>query len=119
MKQAPRVWYERLSGFLIEKGFTRGKLETTLFLMFDGKDMLIVQIYLDDIIFCSTNKNLCKDFSKTMQNEFEMSMMGELKFILGIQIKQNKDGIFLNQSKYVKNLLKRVGLEMPKHSKLP
>jgi hypothetical protein len=90
LKQAPRAWYERLSGFLIEKGFTRGKLDTTLFLMFDGKDMFIVQIYVDDIIFGSTNENLCKEFSKTMQDEFEMSMMGELKFFLGLQIKQTE-----------------------------
>jgi hypothetical protein len=110
LKQAPRAWYERLSGFLIEKGFARGKLDTTLFLMFDGKDMLIVQIYVDDIIFGSTNENLCKEFSKTMQDEFEMSMMGELKFFLGLQIKQTEDGIFLNQSKYVIDLLKRFGL---------
>jgi hypothetical protein len=110
LKQAPRAWYERLSGFLIEKGFTRGKLDTTLFLIFDGKDMLIVQIYVDDIIFGSTNENLCKEFSKTMQDEFEMSMMGELKFFLGLQIKQTEDGIFLNQSKYVIDLLKRFGL---------
>jgi hypothetical protein len=68
--------------FFIEKGFTRGKLDTTLFLIFHRKDMLIVQIYVDDIIFGSTNKNLCKDFSKTMQNEFKMSMMGKLKFFL-------------------------------------
>ena len=114
MKQVLRAWYERLSGFLIEKGFTRGKLDTILFLMFDGKDMLIVQIYIDDIIFSSTNENLCKDFSKTMQDEFEMSMMGELKFFLGLQIKQTNGGIFLNQSKYVKNLLKRFGLENAK-----
>ena len=67
---------------LLKKGFTRGKLDTTLFLMFDGKDMLIVQIYVDDIIFGSINENLCKEFSKTMQDEFEMSMMGELKFFL-------------------------------------
>jgi hypothetical protein len=93
-----------------EKGFTRGKLEITLFLMFDGKDMLIVQIYVDDIIFGSTNENLCKEFSKTMQDEFVMSMMGELKFLLGLQIKQTKEGIFLNQSKYVIELLKRFGL---------
>jgi hypothetical protein len=119
LKQAPKAWYKRLSGFLFEKGFTRGKLKTTLFLIFDGKDMLIVQIYVDDIIFCSTNENLCKDFSKTMQDEFEMSMMGELKFFLGIQIKQNKDGIFLNQSKYVKDLLKRFGLENAKAFRTP
>jgi hypothetical protein len=93
-----------------EKGFTRGKLNITLFLMFDGKDMLIVQIYVDDIIFGSTNENLCKEFSKTMQDEFEMSMMGELKFFLGLQIKQTEEGIFLNQSKYVIDLLKRFGL---------
>ena len=105
MKQAPRVWYERLNVFFffIEKGFTRGKLDTTLFLIFHGKDMFIVQIYVDDIIFGSTNENLYKDFSKTIQNEFKMRMMGELKFFLGLQIKQTKGGIFLNQSKYAKD----------------
>jgi hypothetical protein len=66
LKQTPRAWYERLSGFLIEKGFTQGKLDTTLFLMFYGKDMLIVQIYVNDIIFGATNENLCKEFFKTM-----------------------------------------------------
>ena len=73
-----------------------------------------MQIYVDDIIFGSTNENLCKDFSKTMQDEFEMSMMGELKFFLGLQIKQTNGGIFLNQSKYVKDLIKRFGLENAK-----
>jgi hypothetical protein len=82
--------------------------------MFDRKDMLFVQIYVDDIIFSSTNENLCKDFSKTMQDEFEMSMMGKLKFFLGFQIKQTNGGIFLNQSKYVNDLLKRFGLENAK-----
>jgi hypothetical protein len=119
LKQAPRAWYERLSGFLIEKGFTRGKLDTTLFLMFDGKDMLIVQIYVDDIIFGSTNENLCKEFSKTMQDEFEMSMMGELKFFLGLQIKQTEEGIFLNQSKYIIDLLKRFRLTNAKAYETP
>jgi hypothetical protein len=97
-----------------EKVFTRGKIEIILFLMFDGKDMLIVQIYVDDIIFGSTNENLCKEFSKTIQDEFVMSMMSELKFLLGLQIKQTKEGIFLNQSKYVIDLLKRFGLENAK-----
>ena len=110
LKQAPRAWYERLSGFLIKKGFTREKLDTTLFLIFDGKDMPIVQIYIDDIIFGSTNEKLCKEFSKTMQDEFKMNMMGELKFFLGLQIKQTEEGIFLNQFKYVIDLLKRFGL---------
>jgi hypothetical protein len=78
------------------------------------KDILIVQIYVDDIIFGSTNENLCKEFSKTMQDEFEMIMMGEINFFLGLQIKQTKGGIFINQSKYVKDLLKRFGLENAK-----
>ncbi|KAK8623109.1 hypothetical protein V6N13_118002 [Hibiscus sabdariffa] len=78
LKQAPRAWYERLSTFLVEKGFSKGKVDTTLFIKNDGKDILVVQIYVDDIIFGSTNELLCQDFAKLMQGEFEMSMMGEL-----------------------------------------
>ena len=91
-----------------EKGFIRGKLEITLFLMFDGKDMLIVQIYVDDIIFGSTNENLCKEFSKTMQDEFEIIMMGELKFFLGLQIKQTKEGIFLKSIQICHRFAKKI-----------
>ena len=68
---------------------------------------MIVQVYVDDIIFGSTNLNLCQDFSKLMQGEFEMSMMGELTYFLGLQIKQCKSGTFLNQAKYTSELLKR------------
>jgi hypothetical protein len=71
-------------------------------------------VVVDDIIFGSTNENLCKEFSKTMQDEFKISIMGELKFSLGFQIKQTEGGIFLNQSKYVIDLLKRFGLENAK-----
>ncbi|WJX61599.1 hypothetical protein P8452_46671 [Trifolium repens] len=88
LKQAPRAWYERLSNFLLENGFQK-----------------------DDIIFGSTNASLCKNFSKLMQDEFEMSMMGELKFFLGIQINQGKDGTYIHQSKYTKELLKKFNLE--------
>ena len=88
MKQAPRAWYERLSSFLLKNGFKRGKIDTTLFIIHEKHDFLIVQIYVDDIIFCATNQNLYKNFSEFMQGEFEMSMMGELKYFLGLQIKQ-------------------------------
>jgi len=97
LKQAPRAWYERLSKFLLEKGFTRGKGDTTLFIKRKRNDILLVQIYVDDIIFGSTNDSLCKEFSQDMQSEFEMSMMGELNFFLGLQIKQTKNGIFISQ----------------------
>ena len=110
LKQAHRAWYERLSKFLIKKGFSRGTLDTTLFIKKDGKDMLLIQIYVDDIIFGATNARMCEEFSKCMQGEFEMSMMGELTYFLGLQIKQTKDGIFVNQAKYTRDLLKRFNM---------
>ena len=83
-KQAPRAWYDRLSNFLIENDFKIGQVDTTLFRRTLKKDILVVQIYVDDIIFGYTNASLCKEFSKLIQDEFEMSMMGELKFFLEI-----------------------------------
>ncbi|KAK6125842.1 hypothetical protein DH2020_040410 [Rehmannia glutinosa] len=111
LKQAPRAWYDRLSSFLLQNGFIRGKVDTTLFVFEKGQDCLLVQIYVDDIIFGATNDSLCKKFSKFMQGEFEMSMMGELNFFLGLQIKQCQEGIFISQSKYTKELLKKFGIE--------
>ncbi|KAK2403016.1 hypothetical protein QL285_052490 [Trifolium repens] len=111
LKQAPRAWYEKLSNFLLENGFQKGQIDNTLFRKTTKKDILIIQIYVDDIIFGSTNASLCKNFSKLMQDEFEMSMMGELKFFLGIQINQGKDGTYIHQSKYTKELLKKFNLE--------
>ena len=87
LKQAPRAWYERLSNFLLEKGFSKGKVDKTLFIKKSKNDLLIVQIYVDDIIFSATNHCLCEKFSKLMKGEFKMNMMGELKFFLGLQIK--------------------------------
>ncbi|GMI93135.1 cysteine-rich RLK (RECEPTOR-like protein kinase) 8 [Hibiscus trionum] len=119
LKQASRAWYERLSNFLIEKGFEKGKVDTTLFIKRYNNDILVVQIYVDDIIFGSTNECYCKEFSKLMQGEFEMSMMGELLFFLGLQIKQRKDGTFINQAKYVNDMLKKFGLENVKLQATP
>jgi hypothetical protein len=79
---------------------------------------LIVQIYVDDIIFGATNESLCKDFAKYRQEEFKMSMMEKLNFFIGLQIKQTKDDIFINQSKYVKDLLKRFGMEQVKEANM-
>ena len=119
LKQAPRAWYERLSKFLIEKGFRRGKVDTTLFILIENKNILLVQVYVDDIIFGSTNESLCKFFSNLMQSEFEMSMMGELNFFLGLQIKQGKEGTFVSQTKYCKELLKRFGMDNAKAMDTP
>jgi len=119
LKQAPRAWYERLSSFLISNDFIKGKVDTTLFTKHVDNDILIVQIYVDDIIFGSTNELLCKDFEKVMQLEFEMSSMGELNFFLGLQVKQLQDGNFISQAKYAKELVKRFELEDSKVCNTP
>nr|KYP38726.1 Retrovirus-related Pol polyprotein from transposon TNT 1-94 [Cajanus cajan] len=119
LKQAPRSWYDRLSKFLIENDYERGKVDNTLFVKKFKNDTMYVQIYVDDIVFGSTNTSLCKEFAKTMQGEFEMSMMGELTFFLGLQIKQMHDGIFISQSKYCNELLKKFGMEGCKEAATP
>ncbi|KAL8090564.1 hypothetical protein AgCh_039861 [Apium graveolens] len=90
LKQAPRAWYETLAQFLLESGFNRGTIDKTLFYLNHGNDLLLVQIYVDDIIFGSTNDRLCKKFAKLMQSRYQMSMMGELSYFLGLQVKQNE-----------------------------
>ncbi|GKD81113.1 retrovirus-related pol polyprotein from transposon TNT 1-94 [Tanacetum coccineum] len=94
-----------------------GMVDNTLFTKKSKSHLIIVQIYVDDIIFGSTSQNLCDDFAKIMHDEFEMSMIGELNFFLGLQIKQMEDGIFFNQSKYIKEMLKKFGLENSKPTK--
>ena len=111
LRQAPRAWYERLSSFLLNNDFKIGKIDTTLFVKHEKHDILIVQIYVDDIIFGSKNMSMCDNFASCMKNEFEMSMMGELNFFLGLQIRQTSNGIFVSQSKYVNDLLKKFDLK--------
>ena len=124
LKQALRAWYDRLSTlffffFYISNGFSMGKTDTTLFIKKKWDDIIVVQIYVDDIIFGATNNFFCEEFSKCMHSEFEISVMGELNFFLGLQIKQSKEGIFINQSRYIKDLLKRFELENAKSMRTP
>ncbi|GJS23626.1 retrovirus-related pol polyprotein from transposon TNT 1-94 [Tanacetum coccineum] len=111
LKQAPRAWYDKLSSFLIKHGFTKGIIDPTLFTRRHGGDILLVQVYVDDIIFGSTNPDFSKRFANLMKNNFEMSMMGELKFFLGLQVHQSPRGIFISQSQYAIELLKKHGLD--------
>nr|GFB88272.1 retrovirus-related Pol polyprotein from transposon TNT 1-94 [Tanacetum cinerariifolium] len=106
LKQAPRAWYDELSKFLLSKGFSKCSIDPTLFITKHRGHILLVQIYVDDVIFGSTNPNLSKRFEKLMHNKFEMSMIGDLKFFLGIQIQQSPHGIFINQAKYAQEILK-------------
>ncbi|GJU30659.1 retrovirus-related pol polyprotein from transposon TNT 1-94, partial [Tanacetum coccineum] len=111
LKQAPRRWFEKLSSFLIEHGFTKGIIDPTLFTRHQGEDILLVQVYVDDIIFGSTNPDFSKRFANLMKNNFEMSMMGELKFFLGLQFHQSPRGIFISQLQYSIELLKKHSLD--------
>ncbi|GJW08383.1 retrovirus-related pol polyprotein from transposon TNT 1-94 [Tanacetum coccineum] len=111
LKQALRVWYDMLSSFLISQDFSNGSVDPTLFIRRDGKELLLVQIYVDDIIYAASTPELCDLFSKIMCSKFKMSMMGKISFFLGLQISQNPRGIFINQSKYALESLKKYGFD--------
>jgi hypothetical protein len=100
-----------LREFLFSKGFEMGKVDKTLFLLREGDDILIVQVYVDDIVFGGSSHSLVARFAKDMSKEFEMSMMGELQFFLGLQIKQTKEGTFVHQAKYTKDILKKFKMD--------
>ncbi|GJU80972.1 retrovirus-related pol polyprotein from transposon TNT 1-94 [Tanacetum coccineum] len=119
LKQAPKAGYDRLKAFLLDHMYTMGLVDNTLFAKKKDSHIIIVQINMDDIIFGLNYQDLCDDFPKIMHDEFEMSMMDELNFFLGLQIKQLEDVIFFNQSKYIKEMLKKFGLEDSKPIKTP
>ncbi|GJX76137.1 putative ribonuclease H-like domain-containing protein [Tanacetum coccineum] len=99
LHQAPRAWYATLSTFLEKHGYKRGTIDKTLFIKRDKKDIMLVQVYVDDIIFGSTNKSWCDEFEALMKSDFQMSSWGKLTFFLGLQVKQHKGGIFISQDK--------------------
>ena len=119
LKQAPRAWYDTLSQFLIDNHFTRGTIDKTFFYRNYNGSSILVRIYVDDIIFGSTDENLCKKFAKLMQSKYEMSMMGELTYFLGLQVKQVKDGIFISQTKYIYDLFKKFDFTECSSAKTP
>jgi hypothetical protein len=119
LKQAPRAWYECLRDFLISNAFKVGKADPTLFTKTCDGDLFVCQIYVDDIIFGSTNQKSCEEFSRVMMQKCEMSMMGELTYFLGFQVKQLKDDTFISQMKYTQDLLKRFGMKDAKPANTP
>ncbi|GJV69095.1 putative ribonuclease H-like domain-containing protein [Tanacetum coccineum] len=119
LHQAPRAWYETLSTYLLENGFRRGTIDKTLFIKKDKGDILLVQVYVDYIIFGSTKKSLCVEFEHMMHKRFQMSSMGELTFFLGLQVKQKDDGIFISQEKYVADILKKFDFATMKTTSTP
>ncbi|GJV84945.1 putative ribonuclease H-like domain-containing protein [Tanacetum coccineum] len=119
LHQAPRAWYATLSTFLLKNGYRRGTIDKTLFLKKDKHDIILVQVYVDDIIFGSTKKSWCDEFEALMKSRFQMSSMGELTFFLGLQVKQKEDGIFISQDKYVAEILKKFDFANVKTASTP
>nr|GEV73636.1 retrovirus-related Pol polyprotein from transposon TNT 1-94 [Tanacetum cinerariifolium] len=111
LKQASRAWYDTLSRFLLDNKFSKGVVDPTLFTWKIGKYILLVQIYVDDIIFASTDPNACDIFSNEISSKFQMSMMGQMSFFLGLQVSQSPEGIFINQSKFPLEILKKFGMD--------
>nr|GEV06158.1 hypothetical protein [Tanacetum cinerariifolium] len=119
LHQAPRAWYETLANYLLENGFQRGKIDQTFFIKKQKGDILLVQVSVDDIIFGSTNKDLCKAFEKLIKEKFQMISLGEPTFFLGLQVKQKPDGIFISQDKYLAEILRKFGLTDGKSASTP
>ncbi|GJR38819.1 retrovirus-related pol polyprotein from transposon TNT 1-94 [Tanacetum coccineum] len=111
LKQAPRVWYDMLSNFLLSHEFSKSVVDPTHFTRKAGHDILLIQIYVDDIIYASTNPAMCDEFGKIMTCKFKMSMMGKMSFFLRLQISQSPRGIFINRSKYALEIIKKYGMQ--------
>ena len=101
LKQAPRAWYEHLRELLLDHGFEVGQIDPTLFTKTVNGQLFLCQLYVDDIIFGSTKQAFNDEFQKLMTDRFEMSMMGEMRFFLGFEIKQLRGGTFISQAKYL------------------
>jgi hypothetical protein len=114
LQQAPRAWYHRLDTYLKDKGFKRGTTDSNLYIKTEDNNLLIILVYVDDIIFGCNKDPLVQWFSSTMESEFEMSMIGELSFFLGLQITQRFKGMFISQENYLREMLKIFQMEESK-----
>jgi hypothetical protein len=114
LKQAPRAWHSRLDNYLRKQGYRKGNTDINLYIKEENDSLVILEIYVDDIIFGSDDDNLSKQLVECMENEFEMSMLGEMKFFLGLQINHSNKGIFISQTKYIHEMLKKFQIHVSK-----
>ncbi|KAL4022640.1 hypothetical protein IC575_016384 [Cucumis melo] len=119
LKQAPKAWYERLTIYLGNKEYSRGGTDKILFTNRTNSDLIVAQIYVDNIEFGGFPKAHVDNFIDIMKSEFEMSMVEELSCFLVLQIKQRSEGIFISQEKHVKNIVKKFGLDQSQHKRTP
>nr|GEW51119.1 putative ribonuclease H-like domain-containing protein [Tanacetum cinerariifolium] len=119
LHQALKAWYETLSTYLLDNGLQRGQIDKTLLIKRIKGDIILVHVYIDDIIFEYTRKDLCTEFEKLMHKKYQISLMGELTFFLGLQVTQQDDGIFISRDKYVDEILKKFGFSTVKTASTP
>jgi hypothetical protein len=111
LKQAPRAWYSRLDRYLQQAGFRKGNVDTNLYIKVTQDSNLLIEVYVDDIIFGSDDDKLSQKFAKDMQNEFEISLLEDLSLFLGLHICERNQGIFISKNNYIKEMLKRFIME--------
>ena len=111
LNKAPRAWHSRLDKYLQQEGFKKWSANNNLYIKVTQDSILLIEVYVDDIIFGGIDDKLTQKFAKDMHNEFEMSLLGELSFFLGLQIRQSNGGIFISQAKYIIEMLKRFEME--------
>jgi hypothetical protein len=120
LKQAPRAWYKKIDSYFIQNGFQRCPFEHTLYIKFiDPGDVLIVCLYVDDLIFTGNNSKMIVEFREAMIRCFEMTDLGLMSYFLGIEVVQQKDGIFISQKKYASDILKKFKMEQSKPISTP
>ena len=114
LKQAPRAWYDCLFEYILSNNYRRGAIDKTLFIQEVDHDILVVQVYVDDIIFGATNMDLVERFKDVMSNKFNMSLIGELNFFMGLHVTQKEDGIQVHQQKYLCEILTKYHMDSAK-----
>lgn len=119
LKQSHRAWYSRMDRYLQKQGFKRGTTKSNIYIKEENENMIVIVIYVDDIIFGSNSNGPSQKFVEDMQKEFEMSMISELTFFLGLQIYESNKGIFISQTKYIKEMLKKFKMEDSKPISTP
>lgn len=120
LKQAPRAWYKRIDSYFLQNGFVRSENEPTLYVKRSKQfGFLIVCVYVDDMIYLGSSQKLIEEFKSSMTKEFEMTDLGKLQYFLGLEVIQAKDGVFISQKKYAKDLLHRFHMHNAKPAATP
>ena len=119
LKQAPRAWYNRIDEHLHKLGFVKSLSEATLYVKGTDANLIIVSVYVDDLLVTGSDKTLIEEFKAEMLNVFEMADLGLMSYFLGMEVKQSNDGIFICQTKYAKQILKKFHMESCKSTSTP